>query len=66
MKLKPEMHDIIMEELLGIVVTKGVRNAFSVVEKMNSPHIDDDFHRLLIQYLKNGQVIFDLKEGTPL
>ena len=66
LKLKPEMHDIIMEELLGIVVTKGVRNAFSVVEKMNSPHIDDDFHRLLIQYLKNGQVIFDLKEGTPL
>ena len=54
-----------MEELLGIVVTKGIRNALSIVEKMNDPHVDDDFHRILIQYLKTGQA-FDLKEGTPL
>src|SRR3989344_7545104 len=43
--LKSEAHDTIMEELLGIIVTKGVRNALSVVEAMNNPHIDDDFHR---------------------
>src|SRR3989338_7360834 len=24
--LKPEIHDVIMEELLGIVITKGIRN----------------------------------------
>ena len=64
--LKPESHDSVMEELLGIVVTKGIRNALSVVEAMGSPHIDDDFHRILIQYLKTGQVIFDLKEGSPV
>ncbi len=63
--LKPESHDNIMEELLGIVITKGVRNALAVVEKMNSPHIDDDFHRILIQYLKGGK-LFDIKTGTPL
>ena len=51
--LRPEMHDTVMEELLGIVITKGIRNAFSVVEAMGSPHIDDDFHRILIQYLKD-------------
>ncbi|MFH1608560.1 MAG: TraM recognition domain-containing protein, partial [Patescibacteria group bacterium] len=28
--------------------------------------IDDDFHRILIQYLKTGQIAKDLKEGTPL
>jgi hypothetical protein len=66
LKIKPEEHDIIMEELLGIVITKGIRNALSVVEAMNSPHVDDDFHRLLIQYLKSGQPVPDLKEGTPL
>ena len=66
LKLKPEAHDVTMEELLGIVITKGIRNAISVVEAMNNPHIDDDFHRLLIQYLKTGQVIPDLKEGSPL
>ncbi|MEK7104646.1 MAG: TraM recognition domain-containing protein [Patescibacteria group bacterium] len=65
LQLKPEAHDTIMEELLGIVVTKGIRNALSIVEKMNDPHVDDDFHRILIQYLKTGQA-FDLKEGTPL
>src|ERR1035437_766549 len=63
--LKPETHDSIMEELLGIVITKGIRNALSIVEAMADPHIDNDFHRILIQYLKTGQA-FDLKEGTPL
>ncbi|MES2023808.1 MAG: TraM recognition domain-containing protein [Patescibacteria group bacterium] len=66
LKLKPEPHDATMEELLGIMLTKGIRNAMSVVEEMNSPHIDDDFHRLLIQYLSTGQIIPGLKEGTPL
>ncbi len=64
--LKPESHDVIMEELLGIVITRGIKNALEVVEGMNSPHIDDDFHRLLVQYLKTGQFVSDFKEGTPL
>ena len=66
LKLKPEEHDVIMEELLGIVITRGIRNALSIVEGMNNPHIDDDFHRLLIQYLKADQKMPGLKEGTPL
>ena len=64
--LAPESHDSVMEELLGIVITKGIRNALSVVAAMGSPHIDDDFHRFLIQYLKTGQAVRDLKEGTPI
>ncbi len=66
LKLKPETHDTIMEELLGLLITKGIRNAMSVVESMNNPHVDDDFHRILIQYLKTGQLAGILKEGTPL
>ncbi|MCE9549070.1 hypothetical protein K8Q98_01585, partial [Candidatus Nomurabacteria bacterium] len=66
LKLKPETHDTIMEELLGIIMTKGIKNALSVVEAMGSPHIEDDFHRILIQYLKTGQTVFDFKEGMPL
>ena len=66
LKLKPEAHDKVMEELLGIVLTNGVKNALSVVEAMNNPHVDDDFCRLLIQYLKTGQLLPGLKEGTPL
>ena len=33
---------------------------------MNNPHIDDDFHRILVQYLKTGQLIRDLKEGSAI
>ncbi len=55
-----------MEEILGILLTKGIKNAMSIVESMNNPHIDDDFHRLLIQYLKTGQIISGLKESSPL
>lgn len=63
--LRPESHDSVMEELLGIVITKGVRNALSVVEAMNNPHIDDDFHRLLIQFMKTGQINKE-KEGSGI
>jgi hypothetical protein len=55
-----------MEELLGIVITKGIRNAISVVEAMNNPHIDADFHRILIQYLKTGRILLDFKESSPV
>jgi len=64
--LKPEPHDVVMEELLGIVITKGIRNAMGVAEAMGNPHIDDDFHRILVQYIKTGEVKLDFKEGTPL
>jgi hypothetical protein len=66
LKLKPEAHDTIMEELLGIVITKGIRNALSVVESMDSPHIDDDFHRLLVQYIKTGEILPELRKGSSL
>ena len=64
--LKPESHDSVMEELLGIVITKGIKNALSVVQAMSNPHIEDDFHRILIQYLKTEEARLNLKEGTPL
>ena len=65
LRLKPETHDTVMEELLGIVITKGVRNALSVAAAMNNPHIDDDFHRFLVQYFKTGH-IKGFKEGNPV
>ncbi len=64
--LKPETHDSVMAELLGVVLEKGIKNALSVAEAMDNPHIDDDFHRVLIQYLKTGKVPFPFKEDSPL
>ena len=33
---------------------------------MGNPHIDDDFHRVLVQYLKTGQVALDFREDSPV
>lgn len=66
LRLHPEPHDNIMEELLGILLDKGISNVLSVVAKMNNPHIDDDFHRFLVQYLHETHKIPGLKEKTPL
>jgi len=66
LRLKPENHDSKMEELLGLLLDKGISNALSVVAKMNSPHLDDDFHRFLVQYLSTVHKVPGLKEGTPL
>ena len=52
LRLSPETHDRKMEELLGVLVERGIMNTLSVVEEMGNPHLEDDFHRVLVQYLK--------------
>ncbi len=66
LRLHPESHDNKMEELLGILLDKGISNTLSIIGAMNNPHLDDDFHRFLVQYLHNTHKIPGLKENTPL
>lgn len=66
LRLKPEQHDAVMEELLGVLLDKGVKNALDIVEGMANPHVDDDFHRFLVQYLQATGKLPGLKEATPL
>ena len=66
LRLHPESHDNKMEELLGVLLDKGISNALSVVAKLNNPHLDDDFHRFLVQYLYSTHKIPGLKEKSPL
>lgn len=66
LRLHPESHDNKMEEMLGVLLSKGISSALSVISKMNNPHLDDDFHRFLVQYLYSTHKIPGLKEGTPL
>ena len=60
LELTPETHDKKMEELLAILQEKGIRNTLSLVELMANPHIEDDFHRFLVQYIKAGLKAPDL------
>ncbi|MEI6305166.1 MAG: type IV secretory system conjugative DNA transfer family protein [Candidatus Taylorbacteria bacterium] len=66
LQLSPEAHDKQMEELVGLLQEKGVRNALSVVEKMKNPHLLDDFHRFLIQLIATQYPLTGLKERDEL
>jgi hypothetical protein len=65
LNLNPEEDDETMDELRGIMEEKGIRNAFMVLEKLNSPHLEDDFHRFLVQYLLAGMQVKGLGENQP-
>lgn len=56
-KLSPEEHDRQVSELVLLAKEKGIKNALSVVEKMQNFHITDDFHRFVAEYLKEGFTI---------
>ncbi len=64
--LFPEEHDAQMGELMALLEGKGVLNTLAVVEAMKNPHIEDDFHRYLVEYIKSNLPALNLKEKTPL
>jgi hypothetical protein len=64
--LAPEPHDSQMEALLGAMQEKGIKNALTIAESLNNPHLLDDFHRFLIQFIAAGYPVADLKEKDPL
>jgi GTPase SAR1 family protein len=66
LNLPPDKDDAVMEELVGILHEKGIKNALLVAEQLKSPHIEDDFHRLLIQYVAHGFSLHSLNEKNPL
>ena len=63
--LDPENDDETMDELRRVMEEKGIRNAYAVLEKLNSPHLEDDFHRFLVQYLIAGMQPKGLGENQP-
>ncbi|MCI0619988.1 TraM recognition domain-containing protein [Candidatus Wolfebacteria bacterium] len=66
LNLPPEPHDVRMAEFLGVLQERGVKNALTVVAKLDSPHLQDDFHRFLAEYIKEGYSTPGIKEREPL
>lgn len=62
LNLSPEEHDKKIEELISIMNEKGLKNTLSVLSKMQDPHLEDDFHRFLVQYVAKG---YEAKDYTP-
>jgi hypothetical protein len=63
--LSPE-HDQQLDALIEVLENKGIRNALEVMERLHNPHIEDDFHSFLVQYIASGGTTAGLKENTPL
>lgn len=66
LRLKPEAHDKQMEELFALMMNKGIKNTLDLVAKMKNPHLEDDFHRFLVQYLHTIGSLPGLREKSRL
>ncbi|MEA2112698.1 MAG: TraM recognition domain-containing protein [Patescibacteria group bacterium] len=64
--LEPRDSDEKISELLGVLEEKGIRNTLTIIQKMDNPSLTDDFHRVLIQYLKKGYSIDRLPVKSPI
>ncbi len=63
LELAPDENDKDMEELLGVLHARGYDAAMRVVRSMKSPHIEDDFHRLLVRMHQDGHTIPGLPDS---
>ncbi len=53
-----------MREVYRILIEKGILNALKIVRELQSPHMEDDFHGVLVHYIKTGALVPGLeKEG---
>ncbi len=56
-------HDPV-SDILALAAEKGIRNALSVLEKVNNAYVVDEVHRQLIEQIRTGSGIQDLKENV--
>jgi hypothetical protein len=54
-----------VEEVMQLAYEKGIRNALTVLEKVTNAYVIDEVHRQLIEHIKAGAQVADLKEGVP-
>lgn len=66
LKLSPDHHDRKVKELVGIMNEKGIHNALSVLSGLKDPHLEDDFHRFLVQYFSDDRKVKGLKSKENL
>ncbi len=57
-------HDPV-EEIVTLAFDKGIKNALSVLEKSDNPYLIDEVHKQLIEKIRAGAVMGDLKEDVP-
>ncbi len=62
--LETSQHKV--DDIVALATERGIYNALQVVEKVQDPHLTDEVHRTLIEQVRNGVTIQNLKENSPL
>lgn len=55
-----------MRELYLTLAEKGVLSSLRMVQSLNNPHLEDDFHGVLVDYIKTGMVVPGLDKEKEL
>ena len=55
-----------VRELYRIVQEKGILNGIKLAEAQHNPHIEDDFHRVVVEYIKTGGLVPGLEKERDL
>ncbi len=66
LSLAPEAHDVKISELAQTLKERGLKNTLDIVDALNDAHVEDDFHRFLVQYLKVAHDIPGLKPKSEI
>lgn len=59
-------HEERVDELIRVMQSKGLKAALVIAEKSKNPHLEDDFHRFLVQYVGEGMAVAGLEQGGRL
>lgn len=66
LNLAPEAHDKNMEDYWTLMNKNGIYNTLNIIKNTSNPHLEDDFHRFLVEYIKSGLQVKNLKENDPV
>lgn len=62
---KVDLSEDPVEDIVNVALERGIHNALTVMEKSSTPFGTDEVHRRLVELLKEGVQIQNLKENIP-
>ena len=54
-----------VDEVMRVARERGIKNALTLLFKVGSAHVTDEVHRRLVEEIRAGLHVADLKEGVP-
>jgi hypothetical protein len=55
-----------MRELYRVLATNGIQESMKMARSLGNPHLEDDFHGVLVDYVKTGMIVPGLEKEKEL